>query len=393
MKVSTPGALTPDHAVWVPGGAGRDDNFSARPPENRRTYPHMGGAELDRNRKIGAHIPIDRFFSPVARGRSFAVSAKCGAGASLTGGMHIRAGNRQAVFVAAGRDEGVGVGKGATPALLRLLTGIELDETVSGRRFFCKSISLANRLANARAIDRVEWRRTSGATCLLRLVGLQRPDQVAARCPGKPPLNPWPLRFWLPAREFFAEYALPGHDGRRDCPGIEGFGYPRSTSTEARLPAAASLQARTMSCSHRGEARLGEGRSYRRGGLAAPCHPGDRKFYPGWFQFYLPNSGKAFLKPFPLPFECGGSGDIRCHASVSNRKRVKLKQPSRNPGARLALLALILVDALDAGTRPRSLEDYPRQANRGQQQKNSRTHRAAQRPRLQREVVLFPSRR
>jgi len=44
-------------------------------PENRRPHAHVGGAELDRCGEIGAAI--------------LAVSAKCGAGASLTGGMHI----------------------------------------------------------------------------------------------------------------------------------------------------------------------------------------------------------------------------------------------------------------------------------------------------------------
>src|SRR6202158_6133134 len=36
-----------------------------------------------------ALMPIDRFFNPL-RAAIFAVSAKCGAGASSTGGMHIR---------------------------------------------------------------------------------------------------------------------------------------------------------------------------------------------------------------------------------------------------------------------------------------------------------------
>src|SRR3984893_17268501 len=36
-----------------------------------------------------ALMPIDRCFKPL-RAAIFAVSAKCGAGASLTGGMHIR---------------------------------------------------------------------------------------------------------------------------------------------------------------------------------------------------------------------------------------------------------------------------------------------------------------
>src|SRR5882724_7983465 len=36
-----------------------------------------------------ALMPIDRLFSPL-RAAIFAVSAKCGAGASSTGGMHIR---------------------------------------------------------------------------------------------------------------------------------------------------------------------------------------------------------------------------------------------------------------------------------------------------------------
>ena len=65
----------------------RRDDVVTTGPENRRADPHMGRAELDRDGEIGAHAHR-RFFSPL-RAAIFAVSAKCGAGASSTGGMHI----------------------------------------------------------------------------------------------------------------------------------------------------------------------------------------------------------------------------------------------------------------------------------------------------------------
>ena len=93
--------------------------------ENRRADAHMGGAELDRDREVGAHAHR-QIFQPVARG-------------DLRGQRKMRrrrivdrrdahqAGNLQPVLLAAGGNEGVGLA-GRDAGLLRLLAGIELDE-------------------------------------------------------------------------------------------------------------------------------------------------------------------------------------------------------------------------------------------------------------------------
>ena len=71
-------------------------------------------------------MPIERFFNPL-RAAILAVSAKCGAGASLTGGMHISPEIGRPYFsrqlamnasASAWRDAG----------LLRLFAGIDLHE-------------------------------------------------------------------------------------------------------------------------------------------------------------------------------------------------------------------------------------------------------------------------
>ena len=85
----------------------------------------MGGAELDRNRKIGAHTHR-QVLQPVARG-------------DLLGQREMRrrriidrrdahqTGNLQAVMLAATRDEGVGL-RWSDTRFLRLLARVELNE-------------------------------------------------------------------------------------------------------------------------------------------------------------------------------------------------------------------------------------------------------------------------
>ena len=73
-----------------------------------------------------ALMPIERLCNPF-RAAIFAVSAKCGAGASSTGGMHIKPEMPQTVILATARDEGVGFCR-RDASLLRLLAGIELHE-------------------------------------------------------------------------------------------------------------------------------------------------------------------------------------------------------------------------------------------------------------------------
>ena len=93
--------------------------------ENRRADAHMGGAELDGDREVGAHAHRQAL-QPVTLG-------------DLGGQREMRrrrvvdrrnahqAGNRQAVFFAAAGYEGIRLGWGDA-RLLRLLAGIELNE-------------------------------------------------------------------------------------------------------------------------------------------------------------------------------------------------------------------------------------------------------------------------
>src|SRR5471030_1835114 len=87
-----------------------------------------------------ALMPMDRFFKPL-RAAIFAVSAKCGAGASSTGGMHIRPEivrpklSRQLAMNASASD-------GATPAFCG--SSPVLSWTNNCGRLFWDSISLDN---------------------------------------------------------------------------------------------------------------------------------------------------------------------------------------------------------------------------------------------------------
>ena len=94
-------------------------------PEDRRPHTDMGGAELDRDREIGAHAHR-QVFQAVARG-------------DLGGQREMRRrrlvdrrdahqpGNDEAVCVAAARKERIRLA-GRDAGLLRFFTGVELDE-------------------------------------------------------------------------------------------------------------------------------------------------------------------------------------------------------------------------------------------------------------------------
>jgi len=150
-----------------------------------RTRKH-GGANWTCDGEESALMPIDRFFRPVAQ-RDLCRSAAegCGAGASFTGGC--TQSENCPIFFAQAAMKSVRLA-GAIPALLRLLAGIELDETIraarSGNRF--PWLTFAPRTVDR--MDGVEER--DGFFCL---VGLQRPDQMQGRCRGSRTLT-LPLR-------------------------------------------------------------------------------------------------------------------------------------------------------------------------------------------------------
>ena len=122
-------------------------------------------------------MPIDSNFSPLRRA-ILAVSAKCGAGASSCGGMHIRPEIIEPIAVAAGGEKGIGLLR-QHAGLLRLGAGIDLDEKQRMAALF--GDLLGERLGKARPIDRmdgVEQRHRLLAPCS---IAASRSDAI--RCP------------------------------------------------------------------------------------------------------------------------------------------------------------------------------------------------------------------
>jgi 2-keto-4-pentenoate hydratase len=108
--------------LWVPAFAGTTNLPRAK---NRRAHAHMGRAERDRDRKIGAHAHR-QILQPVARGNLRGQREMRRRGVVERRDAH-QAGNFQTVFVAAAGNEAVGLAR-RDARLLRLLAGIELDE-------------------------------------------------------------------------------------------------------------------------------------------------------------------------------------------------------------------------------------------------------------------------
>ncbi len=97
-------------------------------------------------------MPIDSSFRPL-RAAILAVSAKCGAGASSAGGMHISPSIVEPVVVAAALQERIGVLR-QHAGLLRLGAGVDLDE--QQRPAALLGDFLRQRLAQARPVDRMD---------------------------------------------------------------------------------------------------------------------------------------------------------------------------------------------------------------------------------------------
>ena len=203
--------------VDVPSSLPRSTRSSPRCPkiaEPTRTWVAPNWIAIAKS----ALMPIDRFFRPL-RAAIFAVSAKCGAGASSTGGMHIRPEIARPYFSRQARDEGVGLA-GRDAGLLRLLAGIDLDEqfaaAVSGIRFPWLTLG---KCSDGRPNG---WRRTAPRPPSPCWIAAARSD--AARGRGKPTLTPGHFALASCTR-FSPKTRCPAFDHRRNRVGIESFGH------------------------------------------------------------------------------------------------------------------------------------------------------------------------
>ncbi len=195
--------------------------------EDRRTDPDMGGAELDRDRKIGAHAH-----------RQLGEAVALG---DLRGQREMRRrrlidrrdahqpGDQKAILLAAAPDEIIGLGRGDA-GLLRLLAGVELheqlDQPVLLRQF------LGECLTQAVAIDRMDG--VEQRHRVLGLIGLQRPDQMQ-RGAGMVFAQRRPFRLGL-LHPVLAEMTLPGGQHRGDGVGKERLGDRNQRDLAALAP-------------------------------------------------------------------------------------------------------------------------------------------------------------
>ena len=131
----------------------------------------MGRAELDRDLEIGAHAHA-QLSEAVARGDPGEQREVQGRLLVLGRDRH-QAHDRQAEIVAAGGDEGVGIGR-PDACLLRLLAGVDLDE--AGRATPLARHLAGERLGELRPVERLDH--IEQRDHVLDLVGLDRPDHV-----------------------------------------------------------------------------------------------------------------------------------------------------------------------------------------------------------------------
>ena len=158
-------------------------------------------------------MPMERSARPLRRAIR-AVSAKCGAGASSSGGMHMSPEMVETVAIATGGEKRIRILR-LDAGLLRLRAGIDLDEkegTARLRRYF-----LGERRGKARPVDRMDG--IEQRYRLFGLVRLQRTDEMqfkiavaGAQC------RPLGLGFLHPV---FPEHPLPGGNHRLDRVGTE----------------------------------------------------------------------------------------------------------------------------------------------------------------------------
>jgi hypothetical protein len=172
----------------------------------------MRGAELDRDRKIGAHAHR-QILQAIARSDLGCQREMRRRGIVDRRDAH-QAGNDEAIFLAAACNEGVGLA-GRDAGLLRLLAGVQLDEQF--RAFVLRIDFLGQRLAQAGPVDRMDG--VEQRHSVLCLVGLQRADQVQRNSGmGRNQRRPFRLGF---LHAIFAEHALSGIDNRRNRACVE----------------------------------------------------------------------------------------------------------------------------------------------------------------------------
>src|SRR6185312_10911187 len=207
--------------VFPGSGAGRSgalrpgSGLPHRPrAENRGADAHVGGAEGDGDLEVGAHAHRQQR-EPVAPG-------------DLRGQREMRrrcvverrnahqAGDREAVTLAAGGDEAVGLLR-LNAGFLGLGAGIDLDE--QRRAALLPRHFLGERRGKAVAVERMDG--VEQGDGVARLVGLQRPDQVQRDAVmARQQRRPFGLGL---LHAVLAEHALARFDHRRDRLGVERF--------------------------------------------------------------------------------------------------------------------------------------------------------------------------
>ena len=280
-----------------------------------------------------ALIPIDSNLSPL-RLAIFAVSAKCGAGASFDRRNAHQARHRQAVAVAAGGEKSVGLLR-QHAGLLRLGAGIDLDE--QQRTAPLPGDLLGERLGEACPVDRVD--RVEQRHRLLRLVRLQRADQVQFEA-GMPGQQRRPFGLCL-LHAVFAEHALAGGDDRLDRLGAERFRYRHQRHA---LPdrARASRQARTIS-SRTAASPTGSVHGF---------HLVNAKFQsmPGCMSSILVDRSKLHFYALSITLRNGAEGaampEDQDKSETKSDRPAQRKKPILSIRARLIVLALLAIAPL-----------------------------------------------
>ena len=169
-----------------------------------------------------ALMPIDNSLSPLRRA-ILAVSAKCGAGASSSGGMHISP-EIVSPYLSRHRPRNASASCGSTPAFCASAP-VLISTNNSGVRP-CLAISLAS--ASHRLGRSTEWMASNSATASLALFDCSGP----IRCSSMPAMlrhQRRPFGFGL-LHAVFAEHALAGGDHRLDRSGAERSSTPRPAS-------------------------------------------------------------------------------------------------------------------------------------------------------------------
>ncbi len=198
---------------------------------------------------------------------SFFSSAKCSAGSSCNGGMHIRPDDGKLEAIPAVGDE-TGHILGRDARLLRFFAGIDLDEQSrrpSGAAFVDLS---SQRIGEARPVDRLDH--VEQVERVAHLVGLQGPDQVQLDI-RKPLPQRRPLRLGL-LNAVLAEQAMARLEHGKNMPFVMALGHRDQLCLRRRSDG--RRPGRSDAGQHRGEIlrrdfAIGSGRARSRHGICA----------------------------------------------------------------------------------------------------------------------------